>query len=148
MIAPIRPSTTPKPASALRRKAGTAKAGSFAPASGASSKAASGGGAGVGPATGVVASLSIASVDAVMALQSVDDPAGRKARAVERGTRILDDLDELKIALLEGRISTGQLNRIIGLIAARREHSGDDRLDDVLDGIDLRAQVELAKLGR
>lgn len=92
--------------------------------------------------------MSIASVDAVIALQTVDDPAGRKARAVERGSRILDDLDDLKIALLEGRISADQLNRIVNQMSAQREQSGDNRLEDVLDGIDLRAQVELAKLGR
>lgn len=146
MISPIRPTTTSKPISAPRRTGGAAKGGAFSPSSAAASGA--GPASGAGQVTGVVASASIASIDAVMALQTVDDPAGRKARAVERGTRILDDLDDLKIALLEGRISTEQLNRIIGLIAARREQSGDDGLDDVLDGIDLRAQVELAKLGR
>ena len=66
----------------------------------------------------------------------------------EMTTQILDELDDLKLAVLEGRISADQLNRIVSQMSARREQSDDHRLEDVLDGIDLRAQVELAKLGR
>jgi len=139
MISSIRPSATTKATSASRARGGTSGGASFSASSATSTSA--------GATPGIVPTLSVASIDAVMALQAVDDPAGRRARAVNRGTRILDDLDGLKIALLEGRISTEQLNRIIGLIAANREESGDSDLDDVLDGIDLRAQVELAKLG-
>lgn len=97
---------------------------------------------------GVTSTQSIASIDAVMALQTVDDPAGRKSRAVKRGSRILDNLDDLKVALLEGRISADKLSRIADEMAAKKEDSGDAALNDVLDGIDLRAHVELAKLGR
>lgn len=144
MISPIRPSTTANATSATRRTSGVAKGAKFSPATRSASGAQT---SSAGQAQGVVASAPIASIDAVIALQAVDDPAGRKAKAVERGTRILDDLDDLKIALLEGRISADQLNRIISQMSARREQSGDHRLEDVLDGIDLRAQVELAKLG-
>jgi len=145
MISPIRPSTTAKATSATRRSAGAAKGAKFSPAASATSGADT---SHVGQTQGIVASAPIASIDAVIALQAVDDPAGRKAKAVERGTRILDDLDELRIALLGGRISADQLNRIISAMSARRELSDDHRLEDVLDGIDLRAQVELAKLER
>jgi len=145
MISPIRPATTAKATSAARRTSGVTKGAKFSPATASASGAQT---SSAGPAQGIVASAPIASIDAVIALQTVDDPAGRKAKAVERGTRILDDLDDLKIALLDGRISAEQLNRIVSQMSARREQSGDHRLEDVLDGIDLRVQVELAKLGR
>jgi hypothetical protein len=83
-----------------------------------------------------------------MALQGVDDPAGRRARAVRRGARLLDDLDDLKIGLLDGRLSEGRLGRLMAAVDARRDQTDDAGLEDVLDGIELRARVELAKLGR
>ena len=84
-------------------------------------------------------------VEALVALQEVDgDRAGRK-RARDRASSILESLDELRLALLDGRLTGAQIERLVATIASQRALTDDPRLNDVLDEIDLRAQVELAK---
>ncbi|WP_321502569.1 flagellar assembly protein FliX [Breoghania sp.] len=88
------------------------------------------------------------SVDALLALQEVDDPlTGRRRGAVQRGRDLLDALEEMKADLLAGVIPPARLERILNLVSARMP-SGDPRLEEVFDEIDLRARVELAKLGQ
>jgi len=102
-----------------------------------------------GPASAatVGSAAPLATVDALLALQGEDDAAKRKSRSVQRGNEILDALDRLKAALLSGRVSTADLQAIAARLAERRELSGDPRLDDLVSHIELRARVEMAKLG-
>jgi Class II flagellar assembly regulator len=86
-------------------------------------------------------------MDALLALQGEGDPGERKRRSVQRGNDLLDALDRLKAALLSGRVSTADLQAIAARLAERRDLSGDPRLDDLLSHIELRAKVEMAKLG-
>ncbi|MBP0574941.1 hypothetical protein J8J27_29945, partial [Mycobacterium tuberculosis] len=79
--------------------------------------------------------------------QEVEDPTERKRRSVKRGRALLDELEQLKLELLAGTISPVRLDALAMLLAGR-EASGDDGLDRVLDDIDLRVRVELAKSGR
>ena len=88
----------------------------------------------------------VAGLDAMLALQSVEDPLSRKRRAVRRGQSLLDVLDDLKIGLLDGRVSAEDLRRLASLSQDGREDIDDPGLKDVLAEIDLRAAVELAKL--
>src|ERR1700712_623346 len=55
----------------------------------------------------------IASIDALLALQPVGRPLGRKKKAVRRGSHILDILDEVKVALLDGAVSPQALSRLV-----------------------------------
>lgn len=86
------------------------------------------------------------SLDAILALQSEEDPAERRRRATRRGQDLLDDLDRLKAAILTGRVAPDALKSLSGRLSERREATGDPRLDAVLDQIELRAEVEVAKL--
>lgn len=87
----------------------------------------------------------VGGIDALVALQAIDgDRAGRK-RARDRGHAILDTLEDLRIALLDGRLSGAQIQRMADLVASQRGLTDDPKLNDLLDEVDLRAQVELAK---
>ena len=97
------------------------------------------------PAGGITG---VASVDALLALQAVGDPTERRRRAVGRASRILDVLDEVKIALLEGALNPGALDRLVSAVRDEREGTEDARLESILDEIEIRAAVELAKHGR
>lgn len=98
---------------------------------------------------GVRAAAPIAGVDSLLALQEVDDSGdGRAETAVRQGREVLDLLDELKLALLSGEVSPARLARLERAVAAHGPGVADPGLRDVLDQIDLRARVELAKLGR
>lgn len=84
-------------------------------------------------------------LEALIAIKSEDNTRERRRRSVRRGQGILDVLDELKVALLAGRLPPDLQAR---LSATLREGlpSGDPALDGVIDAIELRAEVELAKL--
>jgi hypothetical protein len=94
------------------------------------------------------ASTGIAGIDALLVLQGEGDPAERKRRSARHGRSLLDALDGLKAALLAGRVSGGDLLRLRTLLRQRPGLSDDPQLEDVLAHIELRAEVELAKLGR
>jgi hypothetical protein len=86
-------------------------------------------------------------IDALIALQGIEEPAERRRRAVKHGRRALDALDELKIGLLSGTLDQGTLLRLKSVAADLGDCSGDDKLDSVLAEIELRVAVELAKAG-
>lgn len=94
------------------------------------------------------AAQSIARVDGLLAVQAAEDPTQKAARArmVVRANDILDELDRIKMALLNGNLAAAQIVRISDLIAVNREMVSEPELSNLLDEIDLRAQVELAKL--
>lgn len=86
------------------------------------------------------------SLDALLALQAVEDPLLKKKKLVRRGVQLLDTLDEMKADLLSGRVSESRLNQLMAVLGQAREKA-DPRLDALLDDIELRARVELAKRG-
>ncbi len=87
----------------------------------------------------------IGAVDALFTIQEHDSAAGRRKRACARAAGLLDSLDDLRHALLLGVLPERELSDLARAIGERREAGTDPGLDEVLDEIDLRVQVELAK---
>lgn len=87
----------------------------------------------------------VGALDALLALQGAGDEEARK-KAKKRGLDILDQLDKIKIGLLTGEIPRSTLQQLSQIIASHREEIMDPKLVEILDEIDLRAQIELAKL--
>ena len=85
-------------------------------------------------------------VDAILALQEMGGPLERRRRAVRRAGRLLDVLDDVKLGLLAGDMSQAKLDALRTAIRDEREGTEDARLEGVLDEIETRAAVELAKL--
>jgi hypothetical protein len=121
------------------------------------SRPASGGGAafapiGVGGASDVArpaasAGVStVASLEALMALQEVGGPLERRRRAAARGGRLLDALEQLKIGMLEGALPRAAVEALARDAREQRQATDDPGLDGVLAEIEMRAAVELAKL--
>lgn len=86
-------------------------------------------------------------LDAILALQAVEDPMQKKRRSIKRGRALLDNLEALKADLVVGKVSAARLERIVSLVRHAREQV-DPELDAVIEEIELRALVELAKLGK
>lgn len=84
-------------------------------------------------------------LEALIALQSGESGKERRRRSVRRGQGLLDVLDELKLALLSGHLPPNMQMRL-ALLLREEGASGDPALDQIMDGIELRAAVELAKL--
>ena len=94
-----------------------------------------------------VASLrTVGGIDALMTLQGQDDPVERRRRAVNRGRTALDALDELKLEVLAGTLGPPTLRRLRSATAEMRDASGDSGLDAILAEIELRLEVEIAKM--
>lgn len=93
------------------------------------------------------APVGVSSIDALLALQGVEDPAERRKRAVRRGRNALDVLDDLKIGLLSGSLDPATVQRLRAAASELKAESGDEGLDSVLAEIELRVEVELAKAG-
>lgn len=98
--------------------------------------------------SGVSAAQSITRVDALLAVQGVDSSTERAARRRmhQRGDAILTHLDDLKLSLLSGGLTVGQVVNIADVVASHRERINDPEMSALLDEIDLRAQIELAKI--
>ncbi len=90
---------------------------------------------------------SISTIDALIALQGVENPTERKKRAVIKGRNALDVLDALKLSLLDGSVDRSTLARLQVAAEGLTEETGDPGLDTVMNEIDLRVAVELAKAG-
>ena len=98
-------------------------------------------------ATTTAGMRNIGGIDALLALQGVEEPGERRRKAVKRGRAALDALDALKLGLLSGALDTGALARLKTAAIGLTESTGDPRLDTVLAEIELRVEVELAKIG-
>lgn len=94
----------------------------------------------------VASGAPITAVDTLIALQEVPDSVAGRAKAARRGRDMLDLLDDVRDGLLSGAVSRSTLQRLVNLISEKREDFVDPGLAAVLDEIDLRARVELAKL--
>lgn len=103
---------------------------------------------GAAPARGGPAVSASGPLGPLLALQAEEEPQERRKRQARRGHDLLDGLDRLKASLLSGRIEISELERLKDALSLRRETTDDPRLDEVLAHIELRAAVELAKLGR
>jgi hypothetical protein len=90
---------------------------------------------------------SVSGIDALIALQGVEDGVERRKRAVRRGRSALDALDDLKLELLSGTLDPAGLRRLQAAAGELAGDSGDPSLDAVLSEIRLRVEVELAKAG-
>jgi len=91
---------------------------------------------------------SIAGIDALLALQSVSPDGGRRAKAVKRGHSMLDILEDMRLDLLTGTMSGPKLQNLLKLVKQRAEGPvGELELENLLEEIELRARVELAKRG-
>ena len=65
-----------------------------------------------------------------------------------QGEDLLDELDQIRIGLLTGSLPRATLERLAARVEAKRHRVDDPSLIQILDEIELRAAVELAKLGR
>ncbi|SDD58833.1 MULTISPECIES: flagellar assembly protein FliX [Kordiimonas] len=89
----------------------------------------------------------IASLDAVIALQGVPDATERRSKGLKRAEEMLDLLEEVRKGILLGAIPAPQLRSLADMARNQRGKTDDAKLDDILSDIELRAEVELAKLG-
>jgi hypothetical protein len=95
--------------------------------------------------TQVQGSSSLAPVDSLIALQEVEDSTTGRKRGMARGREMLELLDNIRHGLLIGGISRQKLETLVRAVRSDRLAIEDPKLQEVLNEIELRAAVELAK---
>ena len=132
------PGTGPVQATTARRRGQTAQSsGAFA-----GELAADNGVKEAAPATAV------ASAGTLLSVQEVGDSLDGRRPAVKRGEDILDRLDELRHGLLIGAFPPAKLDNLLVMIRQQQSNVADPNLREILTEIEVRAAVELAKLGK
>jgi hypothetical protein len=92
----------------------------------------------------------VASMDSILSIQEVGDATEEENRRAlyQRGEDILDRLGEIQREILSGAISVDRLQNLAQLLRNRRQNVEDPALQQIIDEIELRAEVEIAKWGR
>ncbi len=100
-------------------------------------------------ASSVSAPLATSGVSALWSLQAAGDATEKeeRRRAVQYGDDLLDELDNLRLSLLTGNYTMTSLQNLSQRLAGRRVNLHEPHLLEMLDEIELRVQVELAKYG-
>ncbi len=98
------------------------------------------------PPTPAAAPTTVSALDALLTVQEIPDATAGRRRAVQRGDALLDRLEDVRLALLTGVLPRERLEQLSRLAGTSRAAVTDPRLSAVLDEIDLRVAVELAKL--
>lgn len=103
---------------------------------------------GVQDAPASASAHSLSKVDALLLAQASDDPAEResKGRMLIRADRLLDELDKVRLSMLSGTMTVGGMIDLADIVSGHKERISDPELSAVLEEIDLRAQVEIAKM--
>lgn len=99
-------------------------------------------------AEGVSAAQPLTNLDTLVVLQEAPNDQGAKKRALKRASDMLDQLEAIRLDLLDGGVPAPRLEALVRLVRLQRDQVNDPRLAHVLDEIELRARVELAKLGQ
>jgi hypothetical protein len=135
-----------RPTTATTRASATRKTGNVAGAQFAEALAKA---EGVGDVSGVDSVQSVAAVGGAIGLlgaQEVSEDDIKKRRAVKKGRLTLDALSNLRDALLMGSLPLSTLKQLEKIVAEERGTTNDPLLNSILDDIEVRAAVELAKL--
>ena len=90
------------------------------------------------------------SADAIFAAQMVDGEEERQIRKkfLKKGNVLLDKLEEIREGLLIGEISKDKLIEISRMVKNRDTECEDKKLREIIEEIELRVEVELAKIMR
>lgn len=100
--------------------------------------------------TGATDAGTVNAVDSILAVQETNDPTQKRGRrqGIQYGGELLDTLEELRRDLLVGAIEKDKLGALAQKMRAHRRQSDDQKLNEIIDEIELRAEVEIAKLTR
>lgn len=95
-------------------------------------------------ATGDVAAA--AALNNLLALQEISQEDVQRKKLVQQGNNLLDSLEQLRKQLLIGTLPPHVLIDLTRQLAVQKQSVADPALMEIIEDIELRAAVELAKL--
>jgi len=100
------------------------------------------------PVVSAPADLSaLSNIDALISLNEITDEDANRKTVLQQGENTLDSLEKLRLALINGTITENMvagLNQTLSTM--KQQYVNDRKLMGVIQDIELRAAVELAKL--
>ena len=92
----------------------------------------------------------VSAVGGVFAIQEVETSTDGRSRGllVGYGDDLLDRLEELRIEILLGAVSKDNLADLAHEMRQKRQQVDDPALNELIDEIEMRAEIEIAKLTR
>ena len=96
------------------------------------------------------ATSNVGAVGQILAVQQAADATDHRSRGLlmNHGNDLLDRLEQLRMSVLTGAISKDRLQELAPTMRERKVQSDDPRLNDLVAEIELRVEVEIAKLTR
>jgi hypothetical protein len=88
----------------------------------------------------------ITSVNSLLALQEMPTSTEGRSKGIRQVEGLLEHLEAIRHGMLLGQISKKRLNDIVKALETQRENNLDSGLIELINDIELRAKVELAKL--
>ena len=88
----------------------------------------------------------ISAVDSIISVQEISVESDGKNNAQKRASKMLEKLEDIRVGLLLGEIPRSNLEELSKVVRLTREEFIDSNLSEILDDIELRARIELAKL--
>ena len=96
----------------------------------------------------ITSNTGVSATDALLSLQMAgeNEEDEIKKKLLKRGKNLIERLEEIRDGLLIGSISKERLIEISRFVKEQSYESADKRLTELLEEIELRVEVELAKL--
>jgi len=88
----------------------------------------------------------LTAVNSLLSLQEMPSSTEGKSKGLARAEDLLGQLELIRHGLLAGQIPQRKLKDVVTIVSRERELSNDAALDEILDDVELRVKVELAKL--
>jgi hypothetical protein len=96
---------------------------------------------------GTAAARFVPAMDSLLSLQTEGDGREGRRKTLARGATMLDRLDDIRHGLLIGAIPRQRLIELSQALRSERLREPDAKLQQLIQDIELRCAVELAKLG-
>jgi hypothetical protein len=92
------------------------------------------------------ATVPLTALSNLLAVQETPGPTSDRQRALSQGDTLLNELAQIQVGLVQGWVPEDTLRRVSALLSRPRPNLEDPSLNQILDEIEVRAAVELAKL--
>jgi len=88
----------------------------------------------------------LTSVNSLLSLQEMPTGSEGKSKGLARAEELLEHLELIRHGLLAGQIPQRRLKDVVKIVSREKELSHDSALNEILNDVELRVKVELAKL--
>jgi len=87
-----------------------------------------------------------AALSNLLALQEISEEDVKRRKLMQQGNNLLDSLEQLRQRLLIGTLPAHTLRELSRELSVQKQMVNDPKMNEIIEEIELRAAVELAKL--